>query len=101
MEDLREQKSHKELFKSFILEGSLFKFEMELTEDLQKRSEFIDWHEKVLHAHFLIYGTTPAISVLESSRHSEEESESEMASGPLTIVKLSELIAEGQSRQFC
>jgi hypothetical protein len=101
LEDLREQKSHKELFKSFILEGSLFKFEMELSEDLQKRSEFIDWHEKVLHAHFLIYGIAPAISVLESSVPSEEESDSEMASGPLTIDKLSELIAEGQSKQFC
>ena len=101
LEDLREQKSHKELFKSFILEGSLFKFEMELSEELQKRSEFIDWHEKVLHAHFLIYGIAPAISVLESSVSSEEESESEMASGPLTIDILSELIAEGQSKQFC
>jgi hypothetical protein len=74
---------------------------MELSEDLQKRSEFIDWHEKVLHAHFLIYGIAPAISVLESSVPSEEESESEIASGPLTIDKLSELIAEGQSKQFC
>lgn len=101
LEDLREQKTHKELFKSFILEGSLFKFEMELTEDLQKRSEFIEWHEKVMQAHFLIYGSTPTISILESSRQSEEESESEMASGPITIDKLSELIAEGQSKRFC
>lgn len=70
---------------------------MELSEDLQKRSEFIDWHEKVLHAHFLIYGSFTTISVMESSRLCEEVEVTE----PLTIFKLSELIAEGQSKQFC
>ena len=70
---------------------------MELTEDLQKRSEFIDWHEKVLHAHFLIYGSATTISVLKSSRLCEELELTE----PLTIFKLLELIAEGQSKQFC
>ena len=77
---------------------------MELCEDLQKRSEFIEWHERVIHAHFVIYGSTSANSVLESIRQlSEEESVIEVAplSGPLTIFKLSELIAEGQSMQFC
>ena len=73
---------------------------MELSEDLQKRSEFIDWHEKVLHAHFLIYSSTTTISVLESSKLCEVESEMEVAE-TLTIFKLSELIAEGQSKQFC
>lgn len=62
---------------------------MELSEDLQKRSEFIDWHEKVLHAHYLIYGSTTTISVLESSILCEELE----VTGPLTIFKLSELIA--------
>jgi hypothetical protein len=70
---------------------------MELSEDLQKRSEFIDWHEKVLHAHFLIYGSFTTISAMESSRLSEDLEVTE----PLTISKLSELIAEDQSKQFC
>jgi hypothetical protein len=71
---------------------------MGLSEDLQKRSEYIDWHERVLHAHFLIYGST-TISVHEA-RMSDEVSEIEIT-GPLTIFKLSEIIAEGQSKQFC
>jgi hypothetical protein len=70
---------------------------MELSEDLQKRSEFIDWHEKVLHAHFIIYSSASTISVIESSRLCEEVE----VTDPLTIFKLSELIAEGQSKQFC
>ena len=69
---------------------------MMLSEDLQKRSEFIDWHEKVVHAHFLIYGSIET----STSRLRDVESEIEMT-GPLTIFKLSELIAEGQSKQFC
>jgi hypothetical protein len=34
LEDHQDQKRHKDLFKSLLLEGSLFKFEMQLSDDL-------------------------------------------------------------------
>lgn len=48
LEDEREQKAHKEVFTQLIRETVLFKIELDLTEDLQRRLEFIEWHAKVL-----------------------------------------------------
>ena len=41
LEDDREQLAHKEIFLQLIKETSLFKVELDLTETLQKRLEFI------------------------------------------------------------
>ncbi len=37
-----------------ILEGGLFKVEQDLNEVLQRRSEVIDWQEKIKDAHRLL-----------------------------------------------
>lgn len=44
---LQEQKQHKEIFLQLIRETALFKVELDLTEDLQRRLEFVEWHDRV------------------------------------------------------
>ena len=44
---LHSQKEHKETFLHLIKETALFKVELELTEDLQRRLEFVEWHDRV------------------------------------------------------
>jgi hypothetical protein len=44
---LQEQKQHKEIFLQLIRETALFKVELDLTEDLQRRLEFVEWHDRI------------------------------------------------------
>ena len=44
---LASQKEHREIFLQLIRETALFKVELELTEDLQLRLEFVEWHDRV------------------------------------------------------
>ena len=48
LEDEQEQRKRKEVFLQLLRETALFKFEVDLTEDLQRRLEFLEWHEKVI-----------------------------------------------------
>jgi PLU-1-like protein len=51
---LQSQKEHKETFLHLIKETALFKVELELTEDLQRRLEFVEWHDRVEVIHTAI-----------------------------------------------
>ena len=47
LNDDREQRAHKEFFTQLIKETRLFKFEVDLTEELQVRFEFFEWLDRV------------------------------------------------------
>ena len=47
LNDDREQRAHKEFFTQLIKETLLFKFEVDLTEELQARFEFFEWLDRV------------------------------------------------------
>lgn len=48
LEDPREQEEHREVFSQLIKETALFKVELELTDELQERLEFVEWQAKVV-----------------------------------------------------
>jgi len=62
MEDGRDyQRRHREIFRALLVEGGLFKVDMELCEEVQRRSEYIDWEEKVIrYARILVMGVDVA-----------------------------------------
>ena len=64
-----------------ILEGGLFKVEQDLNEVLQRRSEVIEWQEKIRETHRLL-----------------KNDESEEAS--LTLSKLLEVLEEGRDKRY-
>ena len=47
LEDDRDQLVHREVFTSLLRETALFKVDLALSEELQRRLEFIEWHAKV------------------------------------------------------
>jgi protease II len=87
LEDDYEQLAHKELFKAFILEGSLFKFEVDLTDELQRKQEFIEWHAKVKKVHKKIFE--------EEEDKIEEENEE-----VISLQRLKELVKRGEEKGF-
>lgn len=50
---------HKEVFNQLLRETALFKIELVLSEDLQRRLEFIEWHFKVKKVSDLLKNHTP------------------------------------------
>lgn len=70
LEDDRDQVRHKEAFTALLKETTLFKVDLALTEDLQRRFEFIEWHEKVKRLFRKRAQGEPSVNPETSSSHS-------------------------------
>lgn len=82
----KQQMWNKEMFAAFMKETSLFKIELDLTEDLQKRLEYIEWHQKVL-------------DIYEKAISSNQMND-DLSTHWITIEELQSIMQDGESKGF-
>ena len=109
------QKRNKEVFTQLIKETALFKVELDMTEDLQKRLEFIEWHAKVVILEGQLSKPLPDVEFMkgieeskersleassESSSFGENQVKKEVEEETVSIAKLLSLMEEGRPKGF-
>ena len=117
LEDVNEQRKRKEVFTQLIRETAIFKYEVELTEDLQRRLEFIEWHEKLQKIYAFAFPQMLStkeedgdVKMQETDNNIEEEkkgdkiqestAEAQLALRRVKLGHLQNLMAEGESKDF-